>query len=44
MFMYDQAFKLGLWRQGFAAAIGMIGAIAMVFVMIFLLRIFRSRD
>jgi ABC-type sugar transport system permease subunit len=44
MFMYDQAFKLGLWRQGFAAAIGMIGAVAMVFVMIFLLRIFRSRD
>ena len=26
IFMYDQAFKLGLWRQGFAAAIGMIGA------------------
>ena len=44
MFMYDQAFKLGLWRQGFAAAIGMIGAVAMVFVMIILLRIFRSRD
>ncbi|MCB1501952.1 MAG: sugar ABC transporter permease [Bauldia sp.] len=44
IFMYDQAFKLGLWRQGFAAAIGMVGAVAMVFVMIFLLRIFRSRD
>jgi ABC-type sugar transport system permease subunit len=44
IFMYDQAFKLGLWRQGFAAAIGMIGAVAMVFVMMFLLRIFRSRD
>lgn len=44
MFMYDQAFKLGLWRQGFAAAIGMIGAIAMMFVMVILLRIFRSRD
>ncbi len=44
MFMYDQAFKTGLWRQGFAAAIGMIGAVAMVFVMIILLRIFRSRD
>jgi ABC-type sugar transport system permease subunit len=44
MFMYDQAFKLGLWRQGFAAAIGMVGAVAMVFVMIILLRIFRSRD
>ena len=42
IFMYDQAFKLGLWRQGFAAAIGMIGAVAMMIVMIFLLRIFRS--
>jgi multiple sugar transport system permease protein len=43
MFMYDQAFKLGLWRQGFAAAIGMIGALSMMVVMIFLLRIFRPR-
>ena len=42
IFMYDQAFKLGLWRQGYAAAIGMIGAVAMMFVMVFLLRIFRS--
>lgn len=44
IFMYDQAFKLGLWRQGFAAAIGMIGAVAMMIVMVILLRIFRSRD
>jgi multiple sugar transport system permease protein len=43
IFMYDQAFKLGLWRQGFAAAIGMIGAIAMMLVMILLLRIFRPK-
>ena len=43
IFMYDQAFKLGLWRQGFAAAIGMIGAIAMMIVMIFLIRIFRPK-
>jgi multiple sugar transport system permease protein len=43
IFMYDQAFKLGLWRQGFAAAIGMIGAVAMMFVMILLLRIFRPK-
>ena len=33
IFMYDQAFKLGLWRQGYAAAIGMIGAVAMMVVM-----------
>jgi multiple sugar transport system permease protein len=43
IFMYDQAFKLGLWRQGFAAAIGMIGAIAMMCVMVILLRIFRPK-
>ena len=43
IFMYDQAFKLGLWRQGFAAAIGMVGAVAMMVVMILLLRIFRPR-
>ena len=44
MFMYDQAFKTGLWRQGLAAAIGMIGAVAMMIVMVILIRIFRSRD
>lgn len=43
IFMYDQAFKLGLWRQGYAAAIGMIGAVAMMLVMILLLRIFRAK-
>jgi ABC-type sugar transport system permease subunit len=43
IFMYDQAFRLGLWRQGFAAAIGMIGAISMMIVMVILLRIFRPR-
>jgi len=43
MFMYDQAFKLGLWRQGFAAAIGMVGAVAMMIVMVILIRIFRPK-
>jgi multiple sugar transport system permease protein len=43
IFMYDQAFKTGLWRQGYAAAIGMIGAVAMMIVMAFLLRIFRPK-
>lgn len=43
IFMYDQAFKLGLWRQGYASAIGMIGAIAMMIVMAILLRIFRPK-
>ncbi|PJF40219.1 MAG: sugar ABC transporter permease [Chloroflexi bacterium] len=44
VFMYDQAFKSGLWRQGFAAAIGMIGAIVMMIVVAGLLWVFRSRD
>jgi ABC-type sugar transport system permease subunit len=43
VFMYDQAFKTGLWRQGYAAAIGMIGAVAMMFVMVLLLRTFRPK-
>ncbi len=43
IFMYDQAFKLGLWRQGYASAIGMIGAVAMMIVMAILLRIFRPK-
>jgi multiple sugar transport system permease protein len=44
IFMYDEAFKTGLWRQGFGAAIGMIGAVAMIGVVVVLLRIFRPRD
>jgi multiple sugar transport system permease protein len=41
--MYDQAFKTGLWRQGFAAAIGMIGAVVMMVFVAFLLYIFRPK-
>jgi len=44
MFMYDQSFKLGLWRQGFGAAIGMIGALVMMVFVAILLYIFRNRD
>jgi multiple sugar transport system permease protein len=43
VFMYDQAFNLGLWRQGFAAAIGMIGAAIMVFFVAILVYIFRPK-
>ena len=39
MFMYDQAFKTGLWRQGFAAAIALIGAVATMAVLFLLLRV-----
>jgi multiple sugar transport system permease protein len=41
--MYDQAFKTGLWRQGFAASIGMIGAVVMMVFVAFLLYVFRRR-
>ncbi len=44
VFMYDQAFKTGLWRQGFAAAIGMVGALFMMAVVAGLVYLFRSRD
>ena len=44
VFMYDQAFKTGLWRQGFAAAIGMVGALFMMAVVAALVYLFRSRD
>ena len=43
IYMYDQAFHQGLWRQGLGAAIGMVGAVAMMIVMVFLLRIFRPK-
>ncbi|MGF1624806.1 MAG: carbohydrate ABC transporter permease [Alphaproteobacteria bacterium] len=43
IFMYDQAFQIGQWRQGFAAAIGMIGAVAMMLVVAGLLWIFRPK-
>jgi ABC-type sugar transport system permease subunit len=43
IYMYDQAFNLGLWRQGFAAAIGMIGAVVMMFFVGILLYIFRPK-
>ena len=42
VFMYDQAFKTGLWRQGFAASIGMVGAVVMMIFVAYLVYIFRS--
>ncbi len=44
IYMYDLAFKTGLWAQGYAAAIGWIGALAMMIVVAILLYIFRPRD
>ena len=44
VYMYDLAFKLGSWPQGYASAIGWIGAIVMMFFVAGLLYIFRPKD
>jgi multiple sugar transport system permease protein len=44
VYMYDLAFKIGDWMQGYAAAIGWIGAFSMMFVVAGLLYIFRPQD
>ncbi len=44
VYMYDLAFQLGDWNQSYAAAVGWIGAIAMLVVVAGLFWVFRSRD
>jgi multiple sugar transport system permease protein len=44
VYMYDLAFKLGEWAQGYASAIGWIGALAMMVVVAGLLYLFRPQD
>jgi multiple sugar transport system permease protein len=44
VYMWDTAFQLGDWFQGYAAAIGWIGAAAMLTVVGGLFWVFRSRD
>ena len=44
VYMWHLAFNLGDWFQGYAAAIGWIGAAAMLVVVGFLFYIFRNRD
>lgn len=44
VYMWHLAFKLGDWFQGYAAAIGWIGAAAMLILVIVLFRIFRNQD
>lgn len=44
VYMYDLSFRIGDWLQGYAAAIGWIGATAMMVVVTGLLYAFRSRD
>ena len=44
VYMWETAFVTGDWRQGYAAAIGWIGALAMLVVVIGMFYVFRSRD
>jgi ABC-type sugar transport system permease subunit len=44
VYMYEMAFKIGEWLQGYAAAIGWIGAVVMMFVVAGLLYLFRPQD
>ena len=44
VYMWHLAFKIGSWPQGYAAAIGWMGAVAMLVVVAFLFWVFRNRD
>ena len=44
VYMWHIAFQIGDWFQGYAAAIGWIGAAAMLVVVCFLFYIFRNQD
>jgi multiple sugar transport system permease protein len=44
VYMWDNAFQIGDWNQGFAAAVGWIGTLGMLAVVLYLFYLFRSRD
>jgi multiple sugar transport system permease protein len=44
VYMWDNAFQIGDWNQGFAAAVGWIGTVVMLAVVLLLFYVFRSRD
>lgn len=44
VYMWDVAFQLGDWSQGYAAAVGWIGALSMLAVVAVMFYVFRSRD
>lgn len=44
VYMYDTAFGGGVQPRGYAAAIGWMGALAMLVVVLVMFRVFRSRD
>jgi multiple sugar transport system permease protein len=44
VYMWDTAFQIGDWSQGYAAAIGWVGTVSMLAVVLGLFWLFRSRD
>jgi multiple sugar transport system permease protein len=44
VYMWDLAFQIGDWRQSYAAAIGWVGALLMLLVMVGFFWLFRPRD
>ncbi len=44
VYMWDNAFQIGDWNQGFAAAVGWIGTLGMLGIVLCLFYMFRSRD
>ncbi len=44
VYMWHLAFQVGTWPQGYASAVGWVGAVAMLIVVAILMRIFRNRD
>jgi len=44
VYMWETAFVTGDWRQGYAAAIGWVGALAMLIVVVGMFYVFRTRD
>jgi multiple sugar transport system permease protein len=44
VYMWHLGFQLGDWLQGYASAIGWVGAMAMLVVVVFLFYIFRNKD
>ena len=44
VYMWHLAFNIGSWPQGYASAVGWLGAVAMLAVVAILMRVFRNRD
>ena len=44
VYMWHLAFQIGSWPQGYASAVGWVGAAAMLTVVAILMRVFRNRD